>query len=247
MRKILVILLCLVAIFALGCNTETKTDANADASTDAQTDTNSKASTDASIKADVKADVNIDTKVEVPAGKSLKDILSGKLVKYTADYTLDTQGKQMTFTMAIDLPKVAYHMKLLEGETKMVMDGEKIHSCTNSQGSWMCVMLDAPTPMASEELEKDVTSGEVQTTFVGTCTVAGETGNKYKTESKDSEGSVCYTSDGILLEMETMRPQTSTMRATHVSRTVVASSFELPAESKDISAMIPEGMMIPQN
>ncbi len=242
MRKIFVFLLCLIVIFAIGCNTEIQSQA------DAQTDASSKSTEqETPANTDTAIDVEADAKVNVPAGKSLSDILGSKIVQYTADYTIETQGNQMTFTMAINLPKIAYHMKLPEGETKMIMDGQKINSCTKTDSTWQCLAIDAPTPLASEDLEKNIARGEVQTTLVGSCSIAGETGNKYKTEGKDHEGTVCYTSDGILLEMETMRPQPSTMRATYVSRTAAASSFELPAESKDIGAMIPEGIMIPQN
>ncbi len=172
------------------------------------------------------------TKTE--SGKSLKDILTAR-VKYTVDYDLTAAGKTQKMTMLMDLPKFATLMKTEQGDAKTIFDGNTIYVCNNMQGSWQCFKMEAQQP-DSVKIEKDVESGNVQSTYLGTCSRAGESGMKYEITTQNVKSTVCYTSDGILLEMTS--PQ-STMLATKVSRNVDSSEFVPPAAAQDLSQMIP--------
>jgi hypothetical protein len=187
------------------------------------------------------------TKTETPTtpkveGKSLKDILSVAVPKYTVDYSLTAGSNPVqTMTIALDLPKLATIIKTTQGDAKVIFDGNTVNSCNNMAGSWTCFKMDVPKP-ANTQMESGIKDGSVISTLIGTCTQAGETGNKYEVNYNKSTSKVCYTNDGILLEMAT--PQ-SNMIATKVLRTVDSSVFQLPAAAQDISNMIPSGIKYP--
>ncbi|MBI2572897.1 hypothetical protein HYV86_03500 [Candidatus Woesearchaeota archaeon] len=189
---------------------------------------------DEAAKIEAKADTKVEAKVDVTAGKSLKELLSGKGTKYTADYTMTSPQANSQFTLVQDLPKLAYHMKMEQGESKTILDGDMIYSCTNMAGSWMCYKMQTNTLLASEQLEKDVETNKVNPVYKGACNIAGETGSSYEIINQDSEATVCYTADGILLEMTTSKPIQSSLKATSIKRSVDASAFVLPAAAQDM-------------
>ncbi len=206
---------------------ENAADAQADVAVDAKVDTEVKVEPKVEVKADVKADVAVATN-----GKSLKDLLSGKGTKYTATYTMTSAQGNAEFTLSQDLPHLAYDMKLAQGESKTILDGETIYSCNNMAGSWACYKMTTTQPLASEQLEKDVADNKVAPEYKGVCTVAGESGSEYEVVNQDSDATVCYTADGILLKMETMKPIATSLTATSVKRSVDASAFVVPADAQ---------------
>jgi len=206
MKRILTLLLVtIVAVMLVGCQ------ANNAGTTDNKTAENKTAAS------------NTGTTVE----KALKDVVGVK-IKYTADYTITASGTTQTITQAMNLPKFV----MVTPQSRSIFDGTNFIVCSN-QGGWQCFKMAVQAPQ-SVDISDKVSQGKVTSTFQGACTVAGETGLKYKIVSEGVESTVCYTLDGILLEMTT---QGMSMTATKVSRTVDDSLFTPPAEPKDISQM----------
>jgi hypothetical protein len=165
--------------------------------------------------------------------KGLKDILSGAKMKYKAEYEMTAEGETQTMTMAYDLPKFSYSAKADGVETKSFYDGESFVVCTK-EDEWQCIKMQIEMP-SNMQTEESIKEGESIPKATGTCTVAGEKGNKYEVSAEGITSSVCYTNDGILLEMIS---QDMKMIAKSVSRNVLASEFVPPAEPQDLTEMM---------
>jgi hypothetical protein len=161
---------------------------------------------------------------------TLKEIFSGAHVKYTADYTITSDGKTMATTYIMDLPKFAMVSTTEQGDTRSIYDGSTFVVCSQYQAQWQCFKMPVQTPDAVNT-EKSVNDGTVAPVYLGQCLVASESGLKYSVTTKSDTSTVCYTTDGILLEMTTAK---MTMTATKVSRTVAADAFTAPAEPTSI-------------
>jgi len=173
-------------------------------------------------------------KVSAPSN-DLKDIVE-KMPRYTADYDITTSGQTQKMKMIIAYPKFATVTETLQGEVRSIFDGSSIISCADMQGSWQCFKMQSETP-ENIQTESDIKSGEAKTTYLGTCSKAGESGLSYEVENDGEKSTVCYTKEGILLEMKS---RDTVMTATKISRSVSDSEFTPPAEPKDISSMIPQ-------
>lgn len=167
--------------------------------------------------------------------KDLKDIFSGRTVKYTGEYTISAYESMYDITQVYDLPKFA--MVTMNGaeETRTIFDGTDMITCSNSDSEWQCFKMTVEKT-ESAELESEVSSGKATTKLIGTCTFAGETGTKYEVVSEGTKSTVCYTSDGILLEMFT-DPEYYIV-AKKITRTVDPKMFTPPAEPIDINSMM---------
>jgi hypothetical protein len=184
--------------------------------------------------------------VKVNAGNSAADVNAGggsvidklklalsakNMAKYTADYTTTAAGVTITMTQAFDLPKYAIESTTMGIQSKTIFDGSKAITCMNQNG-WQCFELtSAQSPTAAQDsVESSVDAADAQVTSLGACSVAGESGTKYKVTTAQGSSTICYTNDGILLSMEmSANGQTVTMQATKVSRSVDASAFVPPA------------------
>jgi hypothetical protein len=166
------------------------------------------------------------------ATKGLKDILGAKL-KYKAEYKITSDGETSTVSMAYDLPKFSQSTKMEEGESKTIFDGESFIICSKDD-EWQCFKMKTEAP-DSVQTEDSIRDGSVVPKAVGSCKVAGESGLKYEVTAEGVTSSICYTTDGILLEMTT---EGMSMTATSVSRSVAASEFVPPAEPQDLSAFM---------
>jgi len=176
--------------------------------------------------------VKTDTKTE---SGDLKDIFDGRTVKYTGEYTISAYEAMYDITQAYDLPKFVMITMNGEEETRSIFDGTDMTTCTNTDDEWQCFKMAVDKP-ESAALESDVNSGKATTTFLGTCTFAGETGKKYQVVSEGAKSTVCYTDDGILLEMFT-EPEYYIV-AKKITRSVDSKLFVLPAEPIDLNAMM---------
>jgi hypothetical protein len=179
-------------------------------------------------------------KEQTTEGKDLKDILAAQ-VKYTAEYDLTAGGQTQEMTYIMDLPRFAMKNKMAEGETWSIFKENEFIVCNNMQGSWQCmkVPVEQPETMATE---KAIEEGTYKPVYKGTCSRAGQQGMKYEFSAEGMTTSVCYTSDGIMLEMSS---EGFSMVAKSVSRNVDSSAFTPPATPQDISAMLPEGFEMP--
>jgi hypothetical protein len=227
MRKEFYILIVLIVLtmFVFGCKAKT------DASTDTKTGDNVAGQQTNNVA------TNDDTKTGT--GSSLSDILKGKTVKYTADYQITTKGVTSSLTYVMSLPDFAIITNTAEGESRMIFKDSTTYACNNAEGSWACLELSSLESNANEKLENDVKEGTAKPVYVGTCTRAGLTGEKYSVTAEGVTSTVCYTKKGILLETES---PDSTMYATKVSESIDASLLTLPAEPQDFSSMIPGGI-----
>jgi hypothetical protein len=169
------------------------------------------------------------TTTTTTTGKTLKDIFASKTLKYTADYTLTTDKSTDQITQVFDLPKYA----MITKDSRTIFDGTTMTACTQANNEWQCFKM----PVQQSQTEKvEASANEGTTTTIGTCTIAGLTGTKYEVTAKDATKSqVCYTNDGILLEMTS---GTTSMVATKVSRTIDNSVFTAPAEAQDLSGLM---------
>jgi hypothetical protein len=173
------------------------------------------------------------------SGSSLSELLSGKTVKYTAEYQATFEGKTQTWIQVYDLPDFVTIMRGPGSETRMIFKDSTAYSCNNMEEEWMCLKLPQVETNTNDKLESDVQDGAVKPVYVGTCSRAGLTGEKYTITSEGTESSVCYTKKGILLEMES---KDMTMYATKVSESVDSGLFVLPVEPQDFSNMFPGGI-----
>lgn len=213
MKKIIsLIVIIAFAVFLFGCKSAENTSPN----TQSDTDTNTKS----------------DNGV-----KSLQQIFAAKTSKYTVDYTITTQEQTTTqsqttsMRMAVDGAKFAQTTKSDIIETKWVFDGQSFVSCTAMSGQWSCFKMSMEKTQTAN-IEELANSGE-NTNYLGSCSVAGESGLKYDITLKDmvDKSTICYTRDGILLEMT--NPKT-TMIATKVQRSADPAMFTIPATPKDL-------------
>ncbi len=212
MKKISLIIIIAFAIFLFGCNGAQKT------TTPTSTDTQNNAE-------------NTQTEVkEAP----LKQLFAAKPSKYTVDYEITTQGEKSNMKMAMDGIKFAQSTSAEMIETKSIYDGQSFVSCTNMQNTWSCYKMTMQKP-STTDIEDQVNNG-VTTTYLGTCIVAGENGLKYEIKLNEAvdKSTICYTNDGILLQMTTTQ---MTMTATKVQRSIDESMFTIPAEPKDLSTI----------
>jgi hypothetical protein len=179
------------------------------------------------------------TKTEVKStGKALKDVLSAADMHYTADYKITSPSGTQTMTQVYDLPRFVSIMKLEEGTTRSIFDGERFITCNDMQGSWQCIQMENQD-LSTQNVENDIKEGNVAPRYVGTCSVAGESGSKYEYNAQGVTTTVCYTSDGIMLEMTTSEPVVK-MVATKVSRSVDEALFTPPAKPVDLASMMPK-------
>lgn len=219
MRTMQIIAALLLVLFLVGCSgapSKTKEDTSAQTSDDKLGATPSEQAKPA----------------EKTATKDLKDILSAKL-KYKADYKITADGETSTVSMAYDLPKFSQSAKMEEGESKTIFDGESFIICSKDD-DWQCFKMKTEAP-DSVQTEDSIRDGSVVPKAIGSCKVAGESGLKYEVTAEGVTSSICYTTDGIMLEMAT---EGMSMTATSVSRSVPASEFVPPAEPQDLSAFM---------
>ena len=165
-----------------------------------------------------------------PKTQSLKDIFAGPKVKYTADYTITAEGKTTETTYIMDLPKFAMETNTDEGVSKSIFDGTTFYICSMAESEWQCFKMTMQNP-DTVATEKSVNEGTIVPEFLGTCSRAGESGLKYSVATKGVTSTMCYTKDGILLEMTTSK---MSQIAKKVSRTVAADAFIPPAEPMNL-------------
>lgn len=169
--------------------------------------------------------------------KDLKLVLDSA-IDYSADYAIISKGETSNAKMVYDLPRFAILTTSSDGDIKMIFDGKSIITCSDMENSWTCYKMTAETP-ESVKISEDIKSGASKITEIGTCLRAGETGIKYDVDSIGAKSTICYTNDGILLEMKNNDTE---MFAINVLRGISESDFTPPATPKDISSMIPGGL-----
>lgn len=146
-------------------------------------------------------------------------------VKYTAEYNYSSVGRSYVMTQIYDLPKYVTITKTDYGYSKTIYNGNEIITCSSdSKNKWTCYNMTAPTPV-TVDMGNKIASGSVKPNVIGTCSRAGETGTKYETTFTTGKATMCYTSDGILLEMT--QPGVS-MFALSVSRSIDQNEFIPP-------------------
>jgi len=240
-NKIVISILILLVVFVVGCDSSTdKVNEEINVPADGVTDgsnvaaDNSNIATEPTGSAESKVIVDNEAVSGDKAEVSLSKILSGKSLKYSADYDLTVDNKKQALTYVFNLPNFAMIVKIDEGESRMIFKDSVAYSCNNMQGEWMCLKLADVQKSQNDQLESNVAKGNAQTTYVGKCSRAGLTGEKYTVVSEGVASSVCYTTKGILLEMESEK---TSMYATKVSESVDLKLFDLPAEPQDFSKM----------
>jgi hypothetical protein len=181
------------------------------------------------------------------SGSSLSDILSGKSLKYTATYEVTVAGQKQTWVQAYNLPNFVTIVRLPIGETRMIFKDSTMYTCNNMQEEWSCLELESAESNTNNALESDVKSGTAKPVYVGTCSRAGISGQKYTVTAEGATSTICYSKKGVLLEMESVN---MTMYATSVSDTVDSQLFELPVPAQsmpDFGDLIPGGVpKVPQ-
>jgi len=212
MKTLKTIILVGIILMMLGCS-NTKSDSSAPVDSE-------KAAADNSAK-QVSATSN-----------NLKDIV-GLMPRYTADYDITSSGQTQKMTMFLAPPKYATLITTQYGEVRSIFDGSSFVSCTSMQGAWQCFKMESETPQ-NLDTENSIKSGEAKTTYLGTCSKAGESGSSYEIEQAGEKSTVCYTKEGILLEIKS---RDTLMTATKISRSVSDSEFTPPATPKDISSI----------
>ncbi|MGV8141964.1 MAG: hypothetical protein ACP5NW_05985 [Candidatus Woesearchaeota archaeon] len=167
----------------------------------------------------------------------LKELFSDRTLKYTGEYTISAEESMDDVIYAFDLPKFVTIMKVGNGEIRNIFDGTDMISCSSIEGPWQCFKMSVAQTQ-SIRTEEEISTGKATSRVIGECNVAGESGTKYEITSSDGMTSqVCYTNDGILLEMYTADPEYH-MKATSISRFVDSSLFVAPAEAQDISELM---------
>lgn len=182
------------------------------------------------------SDVKTPTEVST-SKKDLKSVLESA-TDYSADYTIVTKGETTNVKMVYDLPKFVMSTTIPEGDMKTIFDGSSFIICSNTENEWGCFKMTSDKP-ENVKITDDIKSGASKITESGTCNRANEKGIKYDVESEGIKSTICYTSDGILLEMKSSENE---MYATKVSRSVSSSEFIPPATPKDLASMIPGGI-----
>jgi hypothetical protein len=244
-KKISMAILILLVVFLVGCNSSTdkvneeigaedngNTNSAAEESNAVEEDSNS--ATEPTNSAESKVIVGNNVAVGDNSASSLSQILGGKTLKYTATYDLTVENQKQVLTYVYDLPDFVMIVDVEDGESRMIFKDSIAYSCTDAQGEWMCFKLADVQTGDNDKLESNVEQGKAQTTYVGKCSRAGLAGEKYTVVSEGVTSSVCYTTNGVLLEMETEK---STMYATKVSQSIDSNMFKLPAEPQDFSKM----------
>ncbi|MEK6822278.1 MAG: hypothetical protein AABY13_00490, partial [Nanoarchaeota archaeon] len=126
-------------------------------------------------------------------------------------------------------------------EARIIFDGTAVITCSNANG-WTCFKTSgSATASAQQDVQADVKANvdAAGTTIeaAGTCSRAGESGKKFRMTADGATTTICYTNDGILLEMAANTGgQSVSMTATSVSRTVASSEFVPPATPQEFSA-----------
>jgi hypothetical protein len=176
--------------------------------------------------------------------RSLVATLNNKTTEYTVEYDItanSTVGNRVEtieqqWIQSFNLPNFVTVMIDEENdiETRTIYNNSVVYSCTNVDNEWACIELPDVEMNASNQLEQDVTSGVITSTYLGTCARAGEIGDQYRVVTDGVEYTVCYSADGILLELET---EDVTMYATRVRDEADESLFELPAQPQLISGI----------
>ncbi|MFH2021635.1 MAG: hypothetical protein ABIJ34_09595 [archaeon] len=168
-------------------------------------------------------------------GQDLKQVLMSRLTKYTAEYAITAQESTQNMKMVYDLPRFVTVTQTPQGEVRTIFDNEKYFVCNNMEEGWQCYKMDIENSDSSK-IESDVEDGKATVVYTGTCNIAGESGNRYEITSDNSKVSMCYTTDGIMLEMVTSNTE---MKALSVARTVDSSLFTPPAAPVDINSLYP--------
>ncbi|MDO8647766.1 MAG: hypothetical protein Q7R70_05140 [Candidatus Diapherotrites archaeon] len=188
----------------------------------------------------------------VASQPAFSDVASKLLTaKFKATYQMTSTaqpGQNIESTQYMLYPKQRTDMTVEGKEIRTLINlssGEYI-SCFNNSG-WACMKL--PNPQAGRTdtaFEASKNQSDFDTSFDGTMTVAGRTGNCYKISKKTGiilKSRICATTDGILLYTMTETEQgSSTTQATSISTDVSESDFTPPATPQDLSGTIPAGL-----
>lgn len=126
------------------------------------------------------------------------------------------------------------------GESRTYILGDRYITCSKFGNEWTCSESDMNIDFEFDESDEPVidtewdTSETEQASFErdGTMDIAGVTATCFKADfGNDFSSRQCLSDSGVVLYMETMSSDGSTvMRATSYKATVASSDFELPAE-----------------
>jgi len=168
---------------------------------------------------------------------TLKKLFSERTAVYTADYTITDNESTQEMTQAFDKPRYATITNTTAGVGKAIFDGTEMIACSTEGGAWQCFKVPMQEP-TSAQIESKLNDTGTTTTIIGTCSVAGETGTNYEVTAQDgSITQVCYTNDGIMLEVKTTKPESSIV-ATRIVRSVDSTIFTPPVQPQDLSSIM---------
>lgn len=167
------------------------------------------------------------------SSNALKDLLDGKEMQYTGEYTVSAQESMYDMKQVFDLPRYVTIMDTGYGESRTIFDGTSVVTCNSMDDEWQCFRMTMQQPQ-SLGIEDDVNDDSVKITDLGTCNIGGESGRKFMMVGDDgSKTQACYTNDGILLELAMDSPEYY-MVATKITRSIDDSLFVAPAEPQDL-------------
>ncbi|MBW2966924.1 hypothetical protein KY362_00400 [Candidatus Woesearchaeota archaeon] len=170
-------------------------------------------------------------------------------LKYKVTYDFegpDMQGMEMVYYVDRDRTRTDMEVEGVEIRTYL-MDGTAT-SCTKQDG-WECMQMRMPEgeDIMSQLTEIEETPDNYDIEYAGTKTVAGKTGICYDITVREDGNTFkvkeCFSKEGVPLYMEATHDDGKTvMRATSFSTDVRNSDFDLPAEPRDMNAMMEQAM-----
>jgi len=194
---------------------------------------------------------------EPAAGNPLFDDFAGKFqtAKFMAEYEFvssEDPTNPLTMKEYIGFGKIRIDNVLEDVESRTIMPNVggtgEIITCVIQEGAWQCIKMPTESQTPQEGIEGAIANPEnFETTYDGTMTVAGYTGQCFKmvgktAENQGFENKACFTSDGVLLYSGLKMNGESIMTTTakSISMAVSESDFVPPAEPQEYSSTIPQ-------
>lgn len=236
MKKIITLLFVLaLSLAVIGCKEDLEKSAAAGAGNKKTADTAKAAAGDSS-------------KSDSMAGK-FKDFVGMKLgAEYTVSYqnSMTANGKTQTYTMTqyfAGANKMRMDTKMQGVENRAYMLTDAFYSCSNQQGSWMCIKIDRPEDATQEVDAVEKSPDDYNILYDGTMSIAGATAQCYKITLPTGMMKECFSKEGVPLYMQVKSGDVETeMKATTYKTSVSDSDFTLPAKAQDMNAYVQQQM-----
>lgn len=160
---------------------------------------------------------------------SLLETYFERSVEFQVTYDIESKDYSGEMTQYIKGSKIRVDVET-QGINAQTYVLDKVYSCTDAQGSWMCFTSENDVEYGvNEDVKENVADYEV--VAIGDKVVAGVNTKCFRIEVEDGTVEYCYSGDNVPLYVKTITSQgTTELTATTYSTSVSDSVFELPAE-----------------